>query len=50
MKPNPKAAAAYQLGKIAGKQGKPESDNPFNYMPKPGLAAWWSKGWQEGRS
>lgn len=49
-KPNQQAAAAYRQGKSAGKQGKLETDNPFNCTPRTGLAAWWAKGWQECRS
>ena len=49
MKPNRQAAAAFRQGKAAGRQGKPDTDNPFDYTAKTGLAAWWSKGWQEGR-
>ena len=48
-RPNQAAAAAFRQGKAAGRQGKPDTDNPFDYTAKTGLAAWWSKGWQEGR-
>ena len=52
IKPSVLQLAAKALGKIAAKNGKPITANPYNYTSarkNQVRAGWWERGWQEGQ-